>query len=123
MANREDLIKELYSNIIGEEKKPVEDERRYHSDTNSLTVGANLDSKVTSKRHEIGLEKEAYAEIMMGARNYFLTKDIGFMVGDVVAFRETSGFQLTGNDSLRTLAMVERNIEGIKDGYCIISWK
>lgn len=123
MANREDLIKELYSNIVGDAPTPKDDGHRYHADTNTLTTGKTIELTESNHRHEIGLEKEQYAEIMMGVRNYFLCKDTDFQVGDVIAFRETAGFQLTGNDSLRTIKYVERNRDGLKDGYCIVSWK
>lgn len=122
MANREDLIRDLYSNMIGDDK-PVNQERsRYHADTRTLTNGTEINLKESSHRYEIPLETHEYAAVMMGNRNYFLTKDQGFLINDVIAFREMNGLQYTGNASLRTIALVEKEVKGLTEGYCIVSW-
>lgn len=124
MSAREDLIRDLYANIVGEQKKPEADTgSRYHADTNSLINDNVLNLTESNHRHEIMLESADYADIMMGVRSYHLCKDVGFLVNDVIAFRELNGLQITGNASLRTIAIVEKEVPGLAPGYCIVSWK
>ncbi len=124
MADREELIRDLYKNIVGEKTVNLNAEKpRYHADTNTLTNSKVLNMEETNHRHEIMLEAPDYAEIMMGNKNYYLAKDVGYLVGDVIAFRELNNLQLTGNASLRTVVSVEKDVAGLVAGYCIIGWK
>ena len=124
MSNREDLIKDLYKNVIGESPDTNSGvASRYSADTNTLTNGQKIQFEESARRHEIPLESHDYNEVSMGNRNYYLVKDDNYLINDVIAFREVNGFQSTGNASLRTINFVEKNVPGLVPGYCIVSFK
>jgi len=124
MVNRDDLIRDLYKTVVGQEVyQTTEDDRRYHADTNSLHNAGEVNLQKDSQRHDIPIEPDVFLPISLGTKRHLLMRDEKFLIGDTLAFREINNLKLTGSASLRTVVDVERNVPGLEEGYCIISWK
>ena len=136
MANREDLIRELYEEIMGsaaEEKRIAH--QRLNSRTQSLVaeggafpavavVDAPTKKKVEGARgrYEVILETDDYSKVLLGYKR-FLVMPNEVEIDDTIVIRETSNLVQTGNSMIKTVAYVEKDHPGIADGYRVISWK
>ena len=136
MASREDLIRELYEEIMGsaaDEKKITQ--QRFNSHTQSLVAEGGAFPAVAvvdaplkgasgggSGRYEVILEAEDYSKVLLGYKR-FLVMPNEVEVDDTIVIRETSNLVQTGNSMIKSVTYVEKDHPGIREGYRIISWK
>lgn len=66
-----------------------------------------------------------FKEVYAGNKTFELRKDEDdIQVGDLLLLREWDGTEYTGNEVLRIVKYVLRNVPeyGLAEGYCIIGW-
>lgn len=127
--DRVSLIKELGRTFQEAEKKEL-GEARYNADSQTLLSDEDAErlrrieeEQKKEARHILALEEDVYQDILLGRRSFLVLKDEGYIMGDSVLIRAYDSLRPTGEMQVKILTHVEKVSDGLKPGYCVISWE
>ena len=126
--DRVSLIKELGTAFMEYEKKNQEG-ARFDEDSQTLLSDKDLERKrlleqqKKEARHILALEEKDYQDVLLGKRSFLVLKDDHYITGDSVLIRAYNALKPTGEMTVKILTHVEKVSEGLKPGYCVISWE